>query len=215
MSTLIKRLSQNGQQFVPITLQEAVVVNTTNINSLRNLGITTLDKVLKSTLTLVDAKVSQDTLNQAVSTINAELAKKQGKLTAGTGITISDTGVISCTVSFDLYEIVTQLPTASEDCLNKIYLKPADNEFLEYLCVYNGNSYAWEQFGKLKTDIDVDNFVTKQYFAQQLGSLQTDINNKIDAIDATTSTGVGVQVSYDIPNNLYDSAVSDSSDQIV
>ena len=215
MSTLIKRLSQNGQQFVPITLQEAVVVNTTNINSLKNLGITTLDKVLKSTLNLVDGKASSDALNQAVASINAELAKKQGKLTPGTGINISDTGVISCTFSFELYEIVTQLPTASASCLNKIYLKPTDNEFLEYICINNGSNYVWEQFGKLSTDIDVSNFITKDQFAQQIGSLQLTLNSKIDAIDATTSTGVGVQVSYDIPNNLYDSAVSDSSDQIV
>lgn len=216
MSTLIKRLSQNGQEFVPITLQEAVVVNTTNIPSLNGLGITTLDKVLKSTLGLIDDKVSSDTLTQTVNTINTELAKKQNKLTAGNGIEITETGVINCTLSLELYEVVTQLPTASKDCLNKIYLKPSDSEFLEYICIeVSSNNYVWEQFGKLKTDIDVDNFVTKEYFAQQLGSLQTSIDSKIDAIDATTSTGVKVQVSYDIPENLYDSAVSDNSDQIV
>ena len=46
MSTQIKRLYQNNQEFVPITLAEAVVVNTTNIPGLKSLGITTLDKVI-------------------------------------------------------------------------------------------------------------------------------------------------------------------------
>ena len=50
MSTSIKRLSQNGQEFVPITLQEAVVVNTKNTIMQNALGeITTLDKVLRAT----------------------------------------------------------------------------------------------------------------------------------------------------------------------
>lgn len=215
MSTLIKRLSQNGQEFVPITLQEAVVVNTTNIPSLNGLGITTLDKVLRSTLNIVDSKISTETLNQAVTTINTELSKKQNKLTPGTGIEITETGVINCTLSLELYQIVSTLPTPSASCLNKIYLKASDDEFLEYICLEIGGNYVWEQFGSLKTDINVDNFVTKQEFAQQLGLIQTDLDSKVDAIDATTSTGVQVQVSYDIPNNLYDSAVSDSSDQIV
>ena len=46
MSTQIKRLYQDGKEFVPITLSEAVVVNTTNVPGLNGLGITTLDKVL-------------------------------------------------------------------------------------------------------------------------------------------------------------------------
>ena len=41
MSTQIKRLYQNSKEFVPITLAEAVVVNTTNIPGLQSLGITT------------------------------------------------------------------------------------------------------------------------------------------------------------------------------
>jgi hypothetical protein len=51
--TQIKRLFQSGTEFVPITLAEAVVVNTSSIPGLTNLGITTLDKVLRNTLGLV------------------------------------------------------------------------------------------------------------------------------------------------------------------
>ena len=51
--TQIKRLFQNNTEFVPITLSEAVVVNTSTIPGLTNLGITTLDKVLRNTLSLI------------------------------------------------------------------------------------------------------------------------------------------------------------------
>lgn len=213
MSTIIKRLSQNGQEFVPITLQEAVVVNTTNIPSLNGLGITTLDKVLTSTLGIVNSQ--SDTLNQAISNINTELSKKQNKLTPGIGIEITETGVINCTVSLDIYKIVTSLPEPGEEHLNKIYLVANEDEFLEYICLKINTNYVWEQFGSLKTDINIDNFVTKQEFTQQIESIQSELNSKIEAIDTTTSSGVQVYVSYDIPNNLYDSAVNDNSDQII
>jgi hypothetical protein len=63
MSTLIKRLSQNGQEFVPITLQEAVVVNPANLPLLNGMNITTLDKVLYAILGLVSSSVSEEELN--------------------------------------------------------------------------------------------------------------------------------------------------------
>ena len=98
MSTQIKRLYQNNQEFVPITLAEAVVVNTTNIPGLQSLGITTLDKVLKNTLGVVGSNtLSIDTINKTLATINNTLQNKQDKLTAGDGITITSDGTISVT----------------------------------------------------------------------------------------------------------------------
>ena len=47
-TTQIKRLFQSNTEFVPITLAEAVVVNTSNVPGLSSLGITTLDKVLRT-----------------------------------------------------------------------------------------------------------------------------------------------------------------------
>jgi len=74
MSTQIKRLYQNSKEFVPITLAEAVVVNTTNIPGLQSLGITTLDKVLRTTLGIVGTNtVNIDTINKALTTINNTL----------------------------------------------------------------------------------------------------------------------------------------------
>lgn len=223
MSTLIKRLSQNNQEFVPITLQEAVVVNTTSINSLKSLGITTLDKVLRQTLNLIDNKVSTDALNSAVQTINQQLANKQNTLTPGTGIEITSDGTINCTVSLELYKIVDSLPTAGKDCLNNIYLlynetEETGNVFTEYICFKNAaGNYFWEKVGSINADSEVNlsDYVTKTQLASALAEINTKLDATITAVDATTSTGAVVVVSYDIPNTLYDSAVSDSSDNIV
>ena len=58
MSTQIKRLYQSSTEFVPITLQEAVVVNTSSIPGLTSLGITTLDKVLRTTMGVIGTNAS-------------------------------------------------------------------------------------------------------------------------------------------------------------
>ena len=44
--TEIRRLFQQGKEFVPISLAEAIVVNTNNLPGFNSLRITTLDKVL-------------------------------------------------------------------------------------------------------------------------------------------------------------------------
>lgn len=210
MSTQIKRLYQNGAEFVPITLSEAVVVNTTNIPGLASLGITTLDKVLRSTLTVVGANtVSIGTLTEAVAQINNALAGKQDKLTAGDGITISSDGVISISNTSTLgftYKIVSVLPTAERSCENIIFLVPnangpAGNIFTEYICILKDTKYIWEQIGSITTDINIDDYVTKDEFNQFKASTLT-------AEDVTTSTGIVVTVDYDIPSTLYDAEVS-------
>lgn len=224
MSTLIKRLSQNGQEFVPITLSEAVVVNSTNIPSLQSLGITTLDKVLISALSLINGKVSPTDLQNAVNTINANLEKKQDKLTAGQGIKIATDGTISCTVSLELYKVVTELPDADITCLNKIYLKKSSdisqNIYKEYVCVEDKTTgiYSWEEIGNVKTDIDLSGYVKVDDFNSEITRINTQLDKSITAIDVTTSSETGskvVIVSYDIPETLYDSAVSsDLTDNI-
>lgn len=125
MSTQIKRLYQNNQEFVPITLAEAVVVNTTNIPGLQSLGITTLDKVLKTTLGVVGSNTLDiETINRTLTTINNTLQNKQDKLTAGDGITISSNGVISITNTSTLgfqYKIVTVLPSPPKKIMKILY----------------------------------------------------------------------------------------------
>ena len=218
MSTLIKRLYQNGQEFVPITLQEAVVVNSTNIPSLQSLGITTLDKVLISTLGLINDKVSSSELQNAVNTINEYLASKQDKLTPGPGINIDDKGTISCTVSLDLYKVVANLPDADITCLNKIYLAKASNTsqnmYKEYVCIKDElGIYRWEEIGNVQTDIDLSGYITTETFNSEISKINTRLDNSITTRDVTTSSSTGskvVIVSYDIPETLYDSAVSEN-----
>lgn len=207
MSTQIKRLYQNNQEFVPITLAEAVVVNATNIPGLKSLGITTLDKVLKTTLGIVGTNtLSIDTINKTLTSINNTLQNKQDKLTAGDGITISSDGVISVTNTSTLgfqYKIVTVLPSPPrKDYENIIYLVPNPggvngNIFTEYICINKDSTYIWEQIGSLTTDVNLDDYVTKTEF-NALKSIA------LTAQDVTTSSGVAVTVNYNIPNNLYD-----------
>ena len=207
MSTQIKRLYQNNQEFVPITLAEAVVVNTTNVPGLQSLGITTLDKVLKTTLGVVGSNtLNIDTINRTLANINNILQNKQDKLTAGDGITISSDGVISLTNTSTLgfqYKIVTVLPSPpKKDYENIIYLVPNPqgvngNIFTEYICINKDSTYIWEQIGSLTTDVNLDDYVTKTEF----NALKSIV---LTAQDVTTSSGIAVTVNYNIPDNLYD-----------
>lgn len=207
MSTQIKRLYQNNQEFVPITLAEAVVVNATNIPGLKSLGITTLDKVLKTTLGIVGTNtLNIDTINRTLTSINNTLQNKQDKLTAGDGITISSDGVISVTNTSTLgfqYKIVTVLPSPPrKDYENIIYLVPNPggvngNIFIEYICINKDSTYIWEQIGSLTTDVNLDDYVTKTEF----NALKSIV---LTAQNVTTSSGVAVTVNYNIPDNLYD-----------
>ena len=213
-TTQIKRLFQSKTEFVPITLAEAVVVNTSNLPGLSSLGITTLDKVLRTTMGVVGTNAADIAkLKTTVQEINTALEGKQDKLTAGVGITISPDGVISTTNSIELYKIVTQLPPASKDCLNSIYLVPATsgtagNIFLEYICV---------KIGEVQTDVDLSGYVTTETFNQTINTINGQLANAITAQDVTTSDGSAkVVVNYTIPRDLYDSMVeTDSSDQVI
>ena len=207
MSTQIKRLYQNNQEFVPITLAEAVVVNTTNIPGLQSLGITTLDKVLKTTLGVVGSNtLNIDTINRTLDSINNTLQNKQDKLTAGDGITITPDGTISVTKTSTLgfqYKIVSILPSPpKKDYENIIYLIPNSNGTTgnistEYICINRDSVYIWEQIGSLTTDVNLDNYVTKVEFNTLKSTVLT-------AQDVTTSSGIAVTVNYDIPSTLYD-----------
>lgn len=223
-TTQIKRLFQSKTEFVPITLAEAVVVNTSNLPGLSSLGITTLDKVLRTTMGVVGTNAADIAkLKTTVQEINTALEGKQNKLTAGVGITISPEGVISTTNSIELYKIVTQLPTASENCLNSIYLVPATsgiagNIFVEYICVYENTQakYIWEKIGEVQTDVDLSGYVTTETFNQTINTINGQLANAITAQDVTISDGITkVVVNYTIPTDLYDSAVeTDFSDQV-
>ena len=172
--TDIKKLQQNGKEFVPITLAEAVVVNAKNLQGYNTLGKTTLDKVL-SALAAVDY-----TQQTAITEINNKLKS----LKAGFS-----------------YQIVNELPTPSIDCLGTIYLvKGSDinqNKYAEYICIFNNAEYSWEMLGIINSEVDLTGYVTKNDF-------DTFKAIALTAEDVTDSLGNRVSVNYTIPENLYD-----------
>ena len=188
--TEIRRLFQQGKEFVPISLAEAIVVNTNNLPGFNSLRITTLDKVLYNLVGVV-----------GTNTINIKNLQdtKQDKLTAGNGIVIKD-GVISTTTNIgDIYKIVPTLPRASAEVTNTLYLVPTTSDntedgmniFVEWLCVKVGETYKWEKLGESKTTIDLSDYIT--------------------SIPVTNSSGTIVKVNYEIPRDLYDNLMSESN----
>lgn len=239
--TQIKRLFQNNTEFVPITLSEAVVVNTSTIPGLTNLGITTLDKVLRNTLGLIGTNVQNIetlggnivTLTGVVQQINNELQNKQDKLTAGVGISITKNDqnqtVISVNHSLEIYKIITTetwnniKDNPSKNYENVIYLVPQpqitsvnQNIFKEYLCIFKDGVYQWEEFGTIQTKVDLSGYVTQEEFTALKNRVSSIELTGIFANDVLTSTGQQVAVQYTIPNDLYDFAVNDNqADEII
>lgn len=172
--TDIKKLQQNGKEFVPITLAEAVVVNAENLQGYNTLGITTLDRVLNA-LAAID--YNQQT---AITEINNKLKS----LKAGFS-----------------YQIVDKLPTPSIDCLGTIYLvRGSDinqNKYAEYICIFNNAEYSWEMLGIINSEVDLTGYVTKNDF-------DTFKAIALTAEDVTDSLGNKVSVNYTIPEDLYD-----------
>ena len=172
--TDIKKLQQNGKEFVPITLAEAVVVNATNLQGYDTLGITTLDRVLNALATI---DYNQQT---AITEINNKLES----LKAGFS-----------------YQVVNELPTPSIDCLGTIYLvRGSDinqNKYAEYICIFNNAEYSWEMLGIINSEVDLTGYVTKNDFNAFTAIALT-------AEDVIDSLGNRVSVDYDIPRDLYD-----------
>lgn len=188
--TEIRRLFQQGKEFVPISLAEAIVVNTNNLPGFNSLRITTLDKVLYNLVGVV-----------GTNTINIKNLQdtKQDKLTAGNGIVIKD-GVISTTANIgNIYKIVSTLPQASAEVTNTLYLVPSTSDntedgmniFVEWLCVKVGETYKWEKLGESKTTINLSDYIT--------------------SIPVTNSNGTIIKVNYEIPRDLYDNLMSGSN----
>ena len=101
--------------------------------------------------------------------LKAETDKKQNKLIAGSGIIIDEeTNTISCELDADLFKIVEDLPSASADTTNKIYLKLSvvsgeEDKYIEYITVVTGEEgseiYSWERLGEYKASIDLSDYL--------------------------------------------------------
>lgn len=226
-NTQIKRLYQDSTEFVPITLAEAVVVNSDKIG-LSSLKITTLDKVLKSIIGITGTNALDiDTLEKTIKQINTQLTSKQDKLTsanAGTGITITEVdGVlkINSNATFELYKVVEELPeNPAKAQQNTIYIVPSakgifGNEFLEYISVKRDGVYKWEQLGTVSTEINLDGYITREEYNREIGKINLALKDTISAKNVTTSAGSQVFVDYNIPADLYDSLIKDSKNHII
>ena len=219
MSTSIKRLKQNGKEFVPITLAEAVVVNGEYIWNQK--VCTTLDNVLRSLYskdTNIEAKLEE--LNNSIQQSPSNLIP--GK---GISITVNNEGETVISSDFSLYKLVETLPEASEECLDKIYLVgTAEGNLVEYICVNGESGYYFEQIGfvQVSGDVDLSNYVTTAQFQQQVIGLNQKINNldasvkninntlsslNLSAVDILDSNNQVVSVDYDIPSTLYDNII--------
>ena len=177
--TDIKKLQQNGKEFVPITLAEAVVVNVENLQGYDTLGKTTLGKT---------------TLDKVLNALAAIDYSQQSAI-----IDINKT-LQSLKAGFS-YQVVNELPTPNVDCLGTIYLvKGSDinqNKYAEYICIFNNAEYSWEMLGIINSEVDLTGYVTKDDFDAFTAVALT-------AEDVTDSLGNKVYVNYTIPENLYD-----------
>lgn len=202
--TLIKRLKQGTQNFVPITLAEAVVVNRKHIFNEEVGTVTTLDNVLKDIIGLINNSGEgssvdvEEIKNQIIGKINAELDKKQDILTAGYGISIAKNNEDKLEIRVDLdttiYKVVQELPNAKEARTNIIYLVPSNasqGSFNEYLYIKKEeNVYDWEQLGTLSSTVDLDDYYKRtevdgivEDIQGAFGSFKTTTENKFIEID--------------------------------
>ena len=107
--------------------------------------------------------------------VNAELEKKQDKLTAGTNIKIED-NKISCTIDTTLYKVVEALPDTPDAAdVSKIFLVPSDetatnNVYKEY--IWKGD--AWEQIGEYKSAVDLTPYFKKADITQTVTAGETE-----------------------------------------
>lgn len=198
--TLIKRLKQGEKEFVPITLAEAVVVNTKHIFNEEVGTVTTLDNVLKNIIGLINSSEGdssgegssvdvEEIKKQIIGEINAELDKKQDILTAGYGISITNNeGKLEIGVNLDttIYKVVQELPNADEARTDIIYLVPSNasqGSFNEYLYIKKEeNVYDWEQLGTLSSTVDLDNYYTKT----EVDKIKEDIQGDFKGFKTTT-----------------------------
>ena len=122
--------------------------------------------------------------------LQEELKKKQDKLTAGTGINISEDNIISCTLDTEIFIFVDELPPLKEAKFNKIYiLRKAENEgenqkYIEYILttVYDEagfESRAWEKLGEYDLGIELEPYLKKED-AEKLYVKKTDIINSLE-----------------------------------
>lgn len=97
-------------------------------------------------------------------------------------------------INTSLFTIVSSLPTASKDTLNKIYLiedasNVSGNKYIEYICVETVSgeniTYAWEKLGEYKATIELGDYYKK---TETYSSVEVD--NKINIAKDSIPTNI-------------------------
>lgn len=122
-----------------------------------------------------------------VEGLETAIAGKQGTLTAGTGISISN-GVISTTLDTNIFSVVTALPTENISS-NKIYViksssEETGNTYDEYFYV---NS-AWEKIGSFRASVDLSAYAKSADVTTELAKKVDKVSGKGLSTNDYTST---------------------------
>lgn len=97
-------------------------------------------------------------------------------------------------IDASLFTVVSDLPTASADTLNKIYLiedatGDSGNKYTEYICVETvsgeNTTYAWEKLGEYKATINL-----KDYYKKSETYSQAEVDSKIDVVKNSIPTNI-------------------------
>lgn len=134
--------------------------------------------------------------------LKTETDKKQNKLYPGKGITIDEeTNTISCELDAELFKIVSDLPEASIETTNKIYLKLStksgeENKYIEYITTVTTNEsdeevFSWERLGEYETNIDLTDYLKSsdaESIYLKLGDAETLYATKDEISDMETQT---------------------------
>lgn len=149
--------------------------------------------------------------------IEAEVAKKQGKLTAGTGVTIDEaTGVISFSGDATIFVYVDTLPSVDEAKLDKIYVVASEktetgNLYTEWYVKVTGSTKAWEKLGEFKESIDLDDYYTKEETTSLVDNKLADYAKSADVYTKTAAETMvdGKLASYAKSADVYDKTTAD------
>lgn len=145
-----------------------------------------------------------------VEDIEETLEGKQDKLTAGTGIDITEDNVISCTLDTDVFIFVDELPLLVNALENKIYLVPKQEnigtyqEYVEYIVrnITDSAGYAsrtWEKIGEYDLNLELGDYL-KIEDAETTYLKKENIVNSLDG--GTEEQVLGAQMGAELKSQI-------------
>ena len=188
-------------------LSGSVTANTANISTISGDVNTISGKVDTNTANIATVSGKADTNASNISTISGNVTSlsgqvttntsdiatlktsKQDKLTAGTGIDITD-NVIKCTLDTSVFVFVDALPSTGIQT-NKIYvIKSATGTTGNQYTEYYYKDGAWEEIGSFKADVDLSDYYKKSETDEKI---QEATSGKVDTTVYTAYTASTAQ----------------------